>query len=1040
MATLFIDYENGNDNYGGTSFDPLASGINGRISGYTFSSATANFLNNGTLAPIKNLFGVADNLDEANAWNGNSVTIAKSIISPSGSGFSPPFAITETTANNTHTFVSTGQLIQFTIGTSYTASIYVKSNGRNQVTLQFSSDGTKSARFDLNNGTVAQTGANASATISSAGDGWYRISLTATAAAVSNQMILGLTNDLHNAVTSQSYLGDTNRGVYISSPQMEAASSVSSYEKPPNQCLTIWNGSSYLAYRVVQYLNSTSLLINLNAGGSAIGDQSVDRQYYIGGRLKTITTGLTSGKTSPGDIIRIMASPDPTLVGNATFTSSKVEATRNISLSTNASPIAVTMTAAHGYVTGDTIIITGHTTNTNANGTWEITVTSTTAFTLNNSTGNGVGGAGVARKITNGVVKLASATTENIASFGNRGTGRTAWTAVAGGNVTTLLDTSDTKEGDVADYIGISAGFITGKAAYKTTANLNLSGYQQLSFWIKITSGNLNTVVTDASIVLCSDSTGDVPVNTFNIPVFAALNRWVPVTVDLGTNLGSSINSVALYINTDRGAQVYYISNIIACKARSSADSLNLQSLIGKNTSSKKWWGGIQSINGTRVILDQDITMTPIGSATIAGGLNFTYRGYDGTSETTSLFKRETIKSNMATASNINVQQYVGDNGADANNLIHFEFGWDRTNMSTRTGETFLDGLNGFGTGLWFNAKNFISIKNAGFVRYFYGIMFQNAIGYIINNIWTLNNSNIGFYPYQLYMSNISNIYSSFNNSWGVFLNVGCQRNTFDNVEILSSAGGFYLSYSSNNIILNSTSINNNSANFALGHGIRNIFKNCRAIDSSSFGLSLTDSAEDNIFLSCTTTNNNISVQGGAHGNNYVRNCILNETTEVSSAFTYSDGRTIFINTDNSTNNFLHFTDGGTIYNTVAVRYSNSGFAWALAPTSGTIRMAIYPLALSVAKIAVNANSMVTVRAWMRRTSIGLTTGLRIKGDQIAGVANDITSYMTAAADTWEQVTLSFTPTEAGVVEILAECWGGSTFTGYVDDITITQV
>jgi DNA-binding response OmpR family regulator len=92
-----------------------------------------------------------------------------------------------------------------------------------------------------------------------------------------------------------------------------------------------------------------------------------------------------------------------------------------------------------------------------------------------------------------------------------------------------------------------------------------------------------------------------------------------------------------------------------------------------------------------------------------------------------------------------------------------------------------------------------------------------------------------------------------------------------------------------------------------------------------------------------------------------------------------------------------------------------------------------------IAKVAVAANSLVTIKAWMRRTNSGLTTGLRIKGGQIGGVTNDITSYMTAAADTWEQVTLTFTPTEIGVVEILAECYGGSTYTAYVDDLTISQ-
>lgn len=65
----------------------------------------------------------------------------------------------------------------------------------------------------------------------------------------------------------------------------------------------------------------------------------------------------------------------------------------NISSSTNASPISITVASAHGLSTGDTVIISGHTTNTNANGTWTVTSTGANTFTLNSSTGNGAGGA-----------------------------------------------------------------------------------------------------------------------------------------------------------------------------------------------------------------------------------------------------------------------------------------------------------------------------------------------------------------------------------------------------------------------------------------------------------------------------------------------------------------------------------------------------------------------------------------------------------------------------------------------------------------------
>ena len=60
--------------------------------------------------------------------------------------------------------------------------------------------------------------------------------------------------------------------------------------------------------------------------------------------------------------------------------------------STNASPISVNV-SSHGMSTGDTVFIRNHATNTNANGEWIVTVTDANNFTLNGSTGNGVGGA-----------------------------------------------------------------------------------------------------------------------------------------------------------------------------------------------------------------------------------------------------------------------------------------------------------------------------------------------------------------------------------------------------------------------------------------------------------------------------------------------------------------------------------------------------------------------------------------------------------------------------------------------------------------------
>lgn len=74
-------------------------------------------------------------------------------------------------------------------------------------------------------------------------------------------------------------------------------------------------------------------------------------------------------------------------------------AATNIVSSTNATPIVVTANA-HGLVNGDTVVITGHTTNTNANGIWKVGNVAANTFEITGRAGNGAGGAtGTVQKI-----------------------------------------------------------------------------------------------------------------------------------------------------------------------------------------------------------------------------------------------------------------------------------------------------------------------------------------------------------------------------------------------------------------------------------------------------------------------------------------------------------------------------------------------------------------------------------------------------------------------------------------------------------------
>lgn len=79
------------------------------------------------------------------------------------------------------------------------------------------------------------------------------------------------------------------------------------------------------------------------------------------------------------------------VAANATV-SGDVQAPVAIASSTAANPSAITTAAVHGLLTGDVAEIAGHLVNTAVNGTFPVTVTSATAFTVP-ALGNGAGGA-----------------------------------------------------------------------------------------------------------------------------------------------------------------------------------------------------------------------------------------------------------------------------------------------------------------------------------------------------------------------------------------------------------------------------------------------------------------------------------------------------------------------------------------------------------------------------------------------------------------------------------------------------------------------
>ncbi|PTB18124.1 hypothetical protein C9I57_25210 [Trinickia symbiotica] len=90
----------------------------------------------------------------------------------------------------------------------------------------------------------------------------------------------------------------------------------------------------------------------------------------------------------------------------------------SITAASNASPIAIITASAHGLQTGIQVVISHVTGNTAANGTFTITVTGTSSFTLNGSAGNGAwAGGGVAN--VPGLAVALNASVGDVASIAN---------------------------------------------------------------------------------------------------------------------------------------------------------------------------------------------------------------------------------------------------------------------------------------------------------------------------------------------------------------------------------------------------------------------------------------------------------------------------------------------------------------------------------------------------------------------------------------------------------------------------------------------
>ena len=633
-----------------------------------------------------------------------------------------------------------------------------------------------------------------------------------------------------------------------------------------------------------------------------------------------------------------------------------------------------------------------------------------------------------------------------------------AWTASA--NVTCTASTTR-RTGTNSVSHAIASGFTTGKAAYFDLGSTqDYSGYQGVTFWMRCVTGTFaNSVLT---LRLCSDTTGDTAVTTLAIPAINQINQWVPIYIDFGAALSSTVRTIALYAESDPGTLTVLMDNISTVKA-AGTDALNLQTLIGKNSGTEPWMA-LREINGTTLTIDSTPTTD---SAQAAND-----RGYLGTTGTVTTYIRKTIHTDLGAASSTSIQVFQ-DNGS-AGSLIAYSGGWNRTDMSTQTAETWFDGRSGFGRGIVCDStRAYTTISKVHVVRYDIGYYYASSgVGNTMTGTIIASHSGYGFniasgpsgQPaltldtlYCLNNGNAGFVYSATGTGYVIntLLNASCNGGTLGGVAI-----GMYTSNDqqifAESIVCDYNFVGGVGTNTGLNaDSLTGLIKSLSCADNVTTACNLIRGKNLEIYtMTITGSTNGILFQGGSdvgsNLNTFIRDLTMTNMSSVGFNVTQASGITIGkITTSGNTNTIyggaltgditileadfaeaspIQLIVGGNYgqgwlrinnykltgqrrnyYNGAnnpaevfsvadADRHTGSGIAWKVSPKTTTEITSIIPLKIPVGKIFVANGVAKTVKLWVKRDNTGLTCKLVIPGGRVTGVATSTTDLTATAS------------------------------------------